>query len=134
MGHHHGHHHHHHHDPDAPTSRILFAFLLNLGFAVIEIIGGTIIGSMSIIADAVHDLGDSFSLGLALILQKKSGASANAKYTYGFKRLSALSAVINACILIIGSLLVIANSIPLFWQTTEAPNGYAHDGLRCSWN
>lgn len=130
MGHHHhhhghGHHHHHHHvDPNAPVSRIFFAFILNLSFAVIEIIGGLLIGSMAIVADAVHDLGDSFSLGLALILQKKSSAGANAEYTYGYKRLSALSAVINASVLVIGSLLVVVNSVPVFFQDKAPPSGF----------
>jgi len=42
-----------------------FAFFLNLGFTLLEIIGGILTNSLAIVSDAVHDLGDSLSLGLA---------------------------------------------------------------------
>ena len=51
---------------------ILVAFLLNLFFSIIEIIGGIFTNSISILSDAVHDLFDSLSIGLSYILEKKS--------------------------------------------------------------
>ena len=54
----HDHHHGHHH----ASGNIKLAFFLNLGFAGIEIVGGIVTGSTAILADAVHDLGDSFAL------------------------------------------------------------------------
>ena len=74
MGHHH-HHHCHKHD----TSNIKVAFFLNLFFTIIEIIGGVLTNSVAILSDAVHDLGDSLSLGLAWYFQnyaKKERSSA----------------------------------------------------------
>ena len=44
---------------------ILIAFLLNLCFCVAEFIGGALIGSVAIASDALHDLGDALSLGIA---------------------------------------------------------------------
>ena len=60
------HHHHHHHD-HTPTSaaRILTAFLLNLFFSVFELIGGILTGSVAILSDAIHDLGDAAGIGLS---------------------------------------------------------------------
>ena len=59
---HHGHDgHHHHHD----TGNIKVAFWLNLVFCLLEFAGGLFTNSVAILSDALHDLGDSFSLGLA---------------------------------------------------------------------
>ncbi len=38
------------------------AFFLNVGFTIIEFIGGWLTNSTAIMADAVHDLGDSLSI------------------------------------------------------------------------
>lgn len=105
--HHHGHHHHHHHS----TGNIKVAFFLNLGFAIIEIIGGLFTNSLAILSDALHDLGDSLSLGLAWYFQKYSEKERDQKYTYGYQRFSLLGAYINTIILIIGSIFIIQKSV-----------------------
>lgn len=105
--HHHHHHHHHHH----ATGNIAFAFFLNIGFTIFEIIGGFYVNSVAILSDAVHDLGDSLSLGIAWYLQKKSGQHADEKYTFGYKRFSLLGALINSIVLILGSAYVIVEAI-----------------------
>ena len=51
---------------------ILIAFLLNLCFCVAEFIGGALIGSVAIASDALHDLGDALSLGIAYVLERIS--------------------------------------------------------------
>ena len=63
----HGHHHHH-----GASSNIKVAFLLNFSFAILEIVGGFWTNSMGILSDALHDLGDSLSLGVAWFLEKYS--------------------------------------------------------------
>ncbi len=123
------HHHEHHIDNDSSIKRLFFAFLLNLSFAVVEFIGGIIFQSMSVVADAIHDLGDSLSLGLALILQKKSQKSATRRFTYGYKRYSTAGALINSLILIVGSAIVVWESIPRFFQTNELPDYQGMMGL-----
>lgn len=45
------------------VSTLRLAFFLNLGFTLIEITGGFLTNSVAILADAVHDLGDSLALG-----------------------------------------------------------------------
>ena len=47
---------------------ILIAFLLNLSFSVFELFGGIITGSIAILSDSVHDIGDALSIGLSYIL------------------------------------------------------------------
>ena len=90
---------------------ILIAFLLNLFFSVFELIGGIFTNSIAIISDAVHDFGDSLSIGISYFLEKKSKKKPDKKYTFGYTRYSVLGAIITNTILIIGSILVIYNAI-----------------------
>jgi cobalt-zinc-cadmium efflux system protein len=109
MDHHHSHNHAHSHQI---TQDIKLAFFLNLAFAILEIFGGLWTNSLAIISDAVHDLGDSISLGMAWYLEKYSHKQSNFSFSYGYRRLSSLAALINTLILFIGSLYVISQAIP----------------------
>ncbi|MGV3061767.1 cation transporter, partial [Streptococcus hyovaginalis] len=51
---------------------ILVAFLLNALFAIVELIGGVLTGSVAIFSDAIHDLGDAVAIGIAYGLERKS--------------------------------------------------------------
>ena len=90
---------------------ILIAFILNLSFSLLEIIGGFITNSISILSGAVHDLADAASIGTSYYLEKKSKHKPNYKYTYGYVRYSTLAAFITTIILLSGSLFVIYNAI-----------------------
>ncbi len=89
-----------------------FAFWLNFVFTIIEFVGGWLTNSVAIMADAVHDLGDTLSIGLAWVLAKLGKQQADDTYTYGFKRLSLLGALINGVILIGGSIWVLTEALP----------------------
>ncbi|WP_070138226.1 cation diffusion facilitator family transporter [Crocinitomix algicola] len=98
MGHHHEHH---------AVKNLRLAFFLNLAFTVFEIFGGIYTNSIAILSDAVHDLGDSLSLGTAWYLQKKSNRKSDAKFSFGYQRFSLLGALINSVVLVGGSIYVI---------------------------
>lgn len=104
--------HNHNHSHGNSTGNIAVAFFLNLVFTIIEFIGGFYTNSLAIMSDALHDLGDSLSLGLSWYFQKKSTKGANKKYSYGYKRFSLLGAVINSIVLVIGSVFIIKEAIP----------------------
>ncbi len=105
MSHSHPHHHH-------STKNIRTAFFLNLGFTFLEIIGGSLTNSVAILSDALHDLGDSISLGIAWYLENISKKKASQKYSYGYGRFSLLGALINALVLLIGSAFILSEAIP----------------------
>jgi len=88
------------------------AFILNAVFVVIEIIGGIFTNSVAIISDAIHDLGDSISLGLAWYLEKYSDKKSDNKFTYGYKRFSILGALLNSIVLLVGIVVVLFETIP----------------------
>ena len=85
---------------------ILIAFLLNSAFSFFELAGGALTGSVAILSDAVHDMGDAASTGLAYFLERKSRKKPDNTYTFGYGRYSVLGAAVTDGILIVGSLLV----------------------------
>jgi cobalt-zinc-cadmium efflux system protein len=101
----------HTHDHSHSSKNIKSAFFINLFFTIFEFFGGIYVNSISIVSDAVHDLGDSFSLGTAWYLQNKSKKKANSKFSFGYRRLSLLGALINSVVLILGSTYVISEAI-----------------------
>lgn len=104
--------HDHSHDHGASSRRIGLVFFLNLGFTIIELAGGLLTNSTAILANGVHDLGDSLSLGSAWLLDRKGRKSANSEFTYGYRRLTLFGAFINSMVLIAGSLWVLSEAIP----------------------
>ncbi|MEQ8315081.1 MAG: cation diffusion facilitator family transporter [Gammaproteobacteria bacterium] len=104
--------HNHTHHSDQSSHRIGWAFALNVGFTIIEFVGGLLTNSTAIMADAVHDLGDSLSIGTAWVLSLLSKKEADSSFTYGYKRLSLLGALINGIVLIAGSTWVLLQAIP----------------------
>ncbi len=108
--------HQHNHQHDVSSSRISVVFFLNFFFTIIEFIGGYLTSSTAIMADAVHDLGDTLSIGLAWLLNKLSKKNANDNYTYGYHRFSLLGALINGVVLIAGSAWVLTEAIPKLFE------------------
>ena len=90
---------------------ILIAFVLNLAFSVFEFIGGIFTGSVAIVSDAIHDIGDAASIGASFFLEKKSKRQPDKTYTYGYARYSVLGSLLTTLILLVGSLLVIYHAV-----------------------
>lgn len=94
------------------TERNIFiAFILNLGFSIFEFIGGIFTGSIAILSDSIHDMGDAMSIGIAYFFEIISNKKPNDKYTFGYKRFSVVGSLITTTILISGSIVVIYNAI-----------------------
>ena len=111
--------HHHHHEHDHAEGNIRVAFFLNIGFTLIELVGGIFTNSLAILSDALHDLGDSLSLGLSWYFQRVSKKGRTKNYSYGFRRFSLLAAIINSIVLVTGSIIIITHAIPKLLSPTE---------------
>lgn len=98
---------------------ILIAFALNLLFSVFEFAGGLVTGSVAIVSDAVHDMGDAASIGISYFLEKKSKKQPDETYTYGYGRLSVIGSVITTLILLIGSCFVVYNAVGRIINPTQ---------------
>lgn len=103
---HKGHHHQH-----TSASNLKVAFLLNLGFTVIEIIGGLWTNSIAILTDALHDGGDCASLGLAWYFDMLSQRGRTPEHTYGYKRYRLLGGLITGLVLIGGIGFIVWNAV-----------------------
>ncbi len=102
----------HDHTHAARSQRMGWAFLLNLSFSIIEFIGGWLTNSTAIMADAVHDLGDSLSIGSGWLLDRLGNRKPDSQFTYGYRRLSLVGALVNGLVLISGSIWVISEALP----------------------
>lgn len=89
---------------------ILIAFILNLIFSVAEFIGGALTGSIAIVSDAVHDLGDAASIGISFYLERKSKRKPDEAHSFGYARYSVIGGLITTLVLIFGSTIVIINA------------------------
>ena len=80
------------------------------------------VNSVAILSDAIHDLGDSLSLGTAWYLDRKSKQESDQKFSFGYARFSLLGALINSVVLIAGSIFVIKEAVErlLAPETTDA--------------
>lgn len=90
---------------------ILIAFILNLAFSVFEFIGGAFTGSVAIVSDAVHDMGDAASIGISYFLERKSKKQPDETHTYGYRRYSVLGGAITSAVLLVGSVVVAYNAV-----------------------
>ena len=97
---------------------ILLAFILNLLFSAFELVGGLLIGSVAILSDALHDLGDAMSIGIAFFLERKSTRPPDETHSYGYARYSVLGGLITSLILLVGSCLVVYNAIGRIFSPT----------------
>lgn len=111
----HSHHHHHPHNHGSTTG-IAWAFFLNLSFTLVEFVGGYVFNSAAIMADAVHDLGDSFAIGLAWAFQIFAQKTASQNYSYGYRRFALLGALINSAILLVGAVFIVTITLPRLVQ------------------
>ena len=100
------------HDQSDPTSPVRVAFFLNLGFTILEVVGGLWTNSLAILSDALHDLGDSVAIGVSWYLERLSAKGKNRRFSYGYRRLSLLASLITATVLLSGALFVLTEAIP----------------------
>jgi len=107
--------HHHHHAPESDRG-LLFAVGINVLLTLAQVIGGIVSGSLSLIADALHNLSDAASLGIALFARKISRRPADESKSFGYQRAEVIAALINLTLLITVSLYLIYEAV---WRIVE---------------
>src|ERR1041385_1679972 len=99
------HHTHHHHDHSAKLANLNAAFIigisLNLLLVIIQVIVGLIIHSLSLLSDAGHNFADVGSLAISLLAFQLLKVKSNKQYTYGYRKVSVLTALFNAMVLLV---------------------------------
>ncbi|MEN6369711.1 MAG: cation diffusion facilitator family transporter [Thermotogota bacterium] len=107
---------------DASGRRVGTAFVLNLSFAILELVGGLWTNSVAVLSDALHDFGDCVALALSWRLIRISKRTGDEVYTFGYRRFSLLGALTMSAVLLAGGIVVLLQSVPRLFapQTTNA--------------
>lgn len=87
------------------------AVFVNLLLTVVQVIGGVAAGSLSLVADALHNLSDAASLGIALVARRTARKPADHARTFGYRRAEIIGALINLTLLIVVGLYLIYEAI-----------------------
>lgn len=105
----HSHHHNHDNHHDAARSfnkAFMIAVSLTLIYTLLEVFFAFKADSMSLLADAAHNLGDILGLVLAWLANWLLTFPAHKRYSYGFKKTTIIAALVNAFILVATSALI----------------------------
>lgn len=96
---------------------LLISTLLNFFITVVQVIGGILSNSLSLLSDALHNLGDSAAIFVAYLANRYGDKKANAKKTFGYKRIEVIAALFNSVTLILICLFLFYEA----WQRFHSP-------------
>lgn len=107
----HSHNHgHRHHPGETSTFRLFVTMMMNFIITLVEVVGGIMAGSLSLISDALHNFSDGIAIIISYIAIRLNKQAKTEKYTFGLKRAEILAAVINAVTLIVISIYLFKES------------------------
>ncbi len=101
-------------DEEISGKRFLWVTVLNLIITIVEILGGLVSGSLALLSDAFHNLGDSLSILLGYFAQLIGKRPETERQTFGYRRAEILSAFLNALFLIIVSVFLLIEAVKRF--------------------
>lgn len=105
----------------------LISIALNVLYVAIEAIVGFYENSLGLLSDAGHNLGDVFSLLLALLAFRLAKIPPSPRHTYGYRKTTILISLVNALILVVAVCLIVVESIRKFYHPVPV------DGVVVSW-
>jgi cobalt-zinc-cadmium efflux system protein len=111
------------HDKDSGANGLKIALIIVAVIMVVEVIGGILSNSLSLLGDAGHMLVDVLSLGLSLIALNLARRPATATRTYGFHRSEILAALANGVLLVLVSVYVFYESFQRFKNPPTVQTG-----------
>jgi len=112
--------HEHHHDVETMgDQRLLIAIIINMLLTLAQVVGGIVSGSLSLIADALHNFSDASSLLIAVVARKIGRQPPDAFKTFGYKRAEVIAALINLVTLVLIGLYLIYEALWRFYSPQE---------------
>lgn len=114
-------HHGHHHGPvgdggAAGDRRVVWAVAVNVALTLVQIVGGVLAGSLALVADAIHNLSDAVSLGIAFIARRIARRPADRTMTFGYGRAEIVAALVNYTTLIVIAVYLVYEAV---WRLFE---------------
>lgn len=110
------HDHNHHHHEELSDGRLLWTVALNVALTIVEIVAGVISGSLALIADAVHNLGDAGALVVAWVARRVSRKGADGRFSFGYQRAELIGAFLNLTALLAVSFFLAFEAVERFRQ------------------
>ena len=114
---------HHSHSPETSSTRLFITVVLNFVITIVEIIGGVISGSLSLISDALHNFSDGIAVIISYIAIRLNKKPKDIQFTFGYKRAEIIAAVFNASVLIGISLYLFFEAYNRFVDPKEVEGG-----------
>lgn len=111
-------HSHSHSQSHKDNGKLTFAVLINVLLTIVQIIGGVLSGSLSLIADALHNLSDAGAIVIAIFARKVSAKKADENMTFGYQRAEIIGTLINSITLIIVGLYLIYEAVSKYFNPT----------------
>ncbi|MEB3318995.1 MAG: cation diffusion facilitator family transporter [Cyanobacteriota bacterium] len=88
-----------------------WSILLNSGLTALQLVIGFGFGSLALIGDALHNLGDVVGLALGWGAERLSRRPARGRFTYGYGRTTHLAALFNALLIFSAGVVVVVEAI-----------------------
>lgn len=110
MGHDHGHH------EFSSAKKLYLAVFINIVLTVFQVVGGILSGSLSLLADALHNFSDAGALAIAAIAAKIAKIPPNERMTYGYKRAEILGALINSTTLVVVGIYLLYEAVNRYFD------------------
>ena len=107
--HHHGHDHHGH--PRTAGVAFRWSIALNSGLTALQLVIGFGFGSLALVGDALHNLGDVIGLVLGWGAERLSLRPPEGRFTYGYGRSTQIASLINGLLIFSSGVVVIVEAI-----------------------
>ncbi|MCR9097244.1 MAG: cation diffusion facilitator family transporter [bacterium] len=105
--------------------RLLLTLFLALGYAVIELIGGLLTGSLALLADSLHMVSDVAALALSLLAVWMAARPSSGRRTFGNSRAEILAALANGLALAVVAVFITIHAVERFLS----PRDVAGEGV-----
>ncbi|MGD8110000.1 cation diffusion facilitator family transporter [Vibrio sp. TRT 17S01] len=118
----------HAHNENTSTTKLIGAVFINVLLTIVQVVAGVLSGSLSLLADALHNLSDAGAIVVAIIAKVIGNKPANKKMPYGYKRAEMIGVLINSSTLIIVGIYLVVEAINKYFNPTPI-NGWIVFGV-----
>jgi cobalt-zinc-cadmium efflux system protein len=112
----------HEHKPGSAAA-FRWSIVLNSALSGLQLAIGFAFGSLALVGDAVHNLGDVAGLLLGWGAERLSGRPANRRFTYGYGRSTQLASLVNAVLILMAAAVVVVEGLQRLRQPVELVSG-----------
>lgn len=103
--------HHHHNSGSRSGGAFRWSIVLNGGLTALQLVIGVGFGSLALIGDALHNLGDVIGLALGWGADRLSRRPAHGRFTYGYGRSTQMASLINGLLIFSAGAVVVVEAI-----------------------